>query len=94
LALVTITIAMLVTGFSWQIRSTTVFGGGAFGLYLLTLLADLGRLENWAIGVYLAIAGGVVFLLGIVLSVYRERLLALPEQIAKREGIFKVLEWR
>ncbi len=92
LAVITITIAMLVTGFSWQIRSTTFFGGSAFGLYLLILLADLGR--HQAVGVFMAIAGGVVFLLGIVLSVYRERLLALPEQIAKREGIFKVLEWR
>jgi hypothetical protein len=92
LALITITIAMLVTGFSWQIRSTTFFGGSAFGLYLLMLLVDLSR--HQAVGVYLVIVGGVVFLLAIVLSVYRERLLALPEQIAKREGIFKVLEWR
>ena len=58
------------------------------------LVADLGRQQNWAVGVYLAIAGGVVFLLGIALSVYRERLLALPEQIAHREGIFKLLDWR
>lgn len=94
LALITITIAMLVTGFSWQFRSTTFFGGTAFGLYLLMLLVDLGRQQNWAVGVYLAIAGGVVFLLGIVLSMYRERLLALPDQIAKREGVFKVLDWR
>jgi hypothetical protein len=92
LALITITIAMLVTGFGWQIRSTTFFGGTVFGLYLLMLLVDLGR--HQAVGVYLAIAGGVVFLLGVLLSVYRERLLTLPEQIAKREGIFKVLEWR
>jgi len=94
LALITITIAMLVTGFGWQIRSTTFFGGAAFGLYLLMLLVDLGRQQNWAVGVYLAIAGGVVFLLGIVLSMYRERLLTLPDQIAKREGVFKILEWR
>jgi hypothetical protein len=94
LALITITIAMLVTGFSWQLRSTTFFGGTAFGLYLLMLLVDLGRQQNWAVGVYLAIAGGIVFLLGIVLSVYRERLLTLPDQIAKREGVFKILEWR
>jgi len=58
------------------------------------LLADLGRQQTWAGGGYLAIAGGVVFLLGIVLSMYRERLLALPDQIAKREGVFKVLDWR
>jgi len=94
LALITITIAMLVTGFSWQLRSTTFFGGTAFGLYLLMLLVDLGRQQNWAVGVYLAIAGGIVFLLGIVLSIYRERLLTLPDQIAKREGVFKILEWR
>ena len=46
------------------------------------------------VGVYLAIAGAVVFACGIALSVYRERLLQLPEKIANREGVFKVLSWR
>jgi hypothetical protein len=94
LALITVAILMLITGFGWQIRSTTFFGGTAFGLYLLMLTADLGRQQNWKVGVYVAIVGGVVFILGIVLSVYREKLLALPEQIAQREGIFKLLDWR
>jgi len=94
LALITVTIAMLVTGFSWQIRSTTFFGGATFGLYIVMLLVDLGRQQNWAVGVYLAIAGGVVFLLGVLLSIYRERLLTLPEQISHREGVFRILGWR
>jgi hypothetical protein len=29
-----------------------------------------------------------------VLSVYRERLLALPDRIKRHEGVFRVLGWR
>jgi hypothetical protein len=35
-----------------------------------------------------------VFALGVALSVYREKLLELPEQMAKREGVFRILNWR
>jgi len=35
-----------------------------------------------------------LFAAGIALSVYRERLLALPDKIKAREGVFSVLSWR
>ena len=35
--------------------------------------------------------GGTV---GLLLSLYRESLLKLPEKIKRREGLFKVLTWR
>jgi len=35
-----------------------------------------------------------LFALGIMLSMYREKLLQLPERIAKREGVFRMLNWR
>ncbi len=99
LALLTVTIAMLATGLSWQIRSTTLFGGGSFAVYVLLFLVDLGRLLQFApkvylVGVYIAIAGAVIFAFGLALSVYREKLLQLPDKIANREGLFKVLGWR
>ena len=31
---------------------------------------------------------------GLFLSVYRDRLLALPDKIKRREGLFKILSWR
>jgi hypothetical protein len=47
-----------------------------------------------ALGVYLFSGGGVIFLAGLLLSIYRDRLLALPDQIAKREGLFRIIGWR
>jgi hypothetical protein len=45
-------------------------------------------------GLWLAIGGGVLFTLGLLLSIYRDRLLTWPEKIKRREGIFRVLSWR
>ena len=57
-------------------------------------MVSLGWQQQFAAGVYLAVGGAVLFALGIALSMYREKLLQLPEQIAKREGIFRILNWR
>ena len=93
-ALFTVTVLMLVTGYSWQIKSTTFFGGVSLVLYLMIIVVSLGWQQQVAAGVYLAVGGAVLFGLGIALSMYREKLLRLPEQIAKREGVFRVLNWR
>jgi hypothetical protein len=42
----------------------------------------------------MTLGGGTIFLIGLLLSVYRDRLLALPEKFKRREGIFQVLSWR
>ena len=94
MALITVTLLMLVTGLGWQIRSTTVLGGGALALYLIVMIVSLIHHPQVAIGVYLAAGGAVVFAAGIALSVYRDKLLELPEHVAKREGIFSILNWR
>ena len=86
LALLTFTIAMAVTGVAWQIRATTLYGGGALAIYLVVMITSLAYRPQVAVGVYLAA--------GIALSVYREKLLKVPEQISNREGIFKILKWR
>jgi hypothetical protein len=31
---------------------------------------------------------------GVALSIYRDRLLALPDQIVNREGFFRIIDWR
>jgi hypothetical protein len=94
LALVALTVLMLVTGFGWQVRSTTLIGGGALTLYLVLVLVALGREAQLSAGLYLGVAGALVFAGGIALSVYREKLIALPDQIARREGLFRVINWR
>ena len=85
---------MLVSGLGWQIKSTTVFGGGSLTLYLIMVVTSIAYQPQVAIGVYLAIGGALVFAVGIALSIYREKLLELPERIAKREGFFRIMNWR
>ncbi|MGH7127940.1 MAG: hypothetical protein ACREIV_05190, partial [Planctomycetaceae bacterium] len=94
LALLTISILMLLTGVAWQVKSATLFGGGALGMYLIVLIGWLAYSPQVAVGVYLAIGGAIIFALGLALSMYRERLLALPERFANREGVFRIINWR
>jgi hypothetical protein len=94
LSLVTISLAMVVTGCVLQVRSTTTLGALSFVTYLVVLFAELVYRPQVAVGAYLAIGGGLVFLAGVALSVYRDRLLALPSKIAHREGIFRIIDWR
>ena len=64
-------------------------------VYLVTLVLYINMLENvQTAAIWMTIGGAVIFGTGILLSVYRERLLTLPDQVKRREGIFKVLGWR
>jgi hypothetical protein len=94
LSLVTIAVLLLITGFVSQVKSTTLHGGSALVLYLLLVLVSLGWQQQWAIGVYLAIGGGLVFACGVALSIYRDKLLEIPERLAQREGVFQIINWR
>ncbi|WP_145084684.1 hypothetical protein [Anatilimnocola aggregata] len=94
LGLLALSILMLVTGYAWQLKSPAIFGGSALSLYLLVVIGTLAYFPNVAIGVYLAIGGGLLFAAGLGLSIFRDRLAELPEKISKREGVFQVLDWR
>ena len=85
---------MLVTGLSWKIKSTTLWSGSALAFYFIVLIISLIHRPQVAIGVYMAVGGAVVFAIGIVLSVYREKLLDIPDHIANRKGVFEILNWR
>jgi hypothetical protein len=93
-SLVLVTVLMAVTGYAWQLKAPTLVGGTVLAAYLVILVGMLAIRPNVAMGVYLAVGGGLLFAAGIALSVYRERLLALPERIKGREGVFRVLNWR
>jgi hypothetical protein len=94
LGLVLVTVLMLVTGYSWHLKAPTLIGGTTLSVYLLVLVGMLAVMPNVTMGVYLAVGGGLLFAVGIGLSVYRERLLALPEKFKGREGVFGILNWR
>jgi hypothetical protein len=88
-------VLLLAIGFMLQIRSTTLTGAGLLVIYLMTLVLYVNMLENeQTAAIWMTIGGGVIFGTGILLSIYRDRLLTLPDQVKRREGIFKVLGWR
>lgn len=93
-AVLGVSIVMLMTGLSWKLRSTTLFGGGSLLLTLIMLITSLAYHALAGIGAFLAIGGATLFVFGIVLSVYREKLLAIPDQFTNREGVFRVMNWK
>ncbi len=94
LALLTVTIGMLASGVVWQVKASTLIGGTTLATYLTALIVSLLYQPQVAIGIYLAAGGAIVFMLGLLLAVYRDRLVALPERIANRQGVFRVISWR
>jgi hypothetical protein len=88
-------LVLLAAGFSSQIKSTTLAGGFMMAAYLVTLLLYVRLPEKLqTMAVYIMIGGGVFFAIGLLLSIYRDRLLQLPERVKRREGVFRVLTWR
>jgi hypothetical protein len=88
-------ILLLTSGFIFQLRSTTLTGAGLVLVWVLTIVMYVNKLENiQTAAIWLAIGGAVIFGSGIFLSIYRDRLLTLPERVHRREGIFRVLSWR
>jgi len=94
IGLITIAVAMIAIGCVLHIRSTTSIGGLIFGSYLIVLFGHLAYHPQVAIGVYLAAGGLLIFMTGVMLSIYRDRLLALPAKISNREGVFQIIDWR
>ena len=86
---------LLASGYMFQIKSTTLAGATLTVTYLVSLVLFIRlpqQLQTTA--VYLMIGGGLFFGVGLLLSLYRDRLLALPGRIKRREGIFRILNWR
>jgi hypothetical protein len=88
-------IVLLGSGFMFQLKSTTLTGAGLLAIYLVTLLMFVNMLEQiQTAAILLAVGGAAIFITGLLLSIYRDRLLTLPDRIKRREGVFRVLAWR
>jgi hypothetical protein len=86
---------LLATGFMFRLRSTTLAGATLLVIYLVTLVLYINMLKNvQTAAIWMTIGGGVIFTTGLLLSIYRDRLLALPDKVKHREGLFRVLGWR
>jgi hypothetical protein len=95
LGMLTAGVVMLATGFMFRLRSTTLTGIAMMAIYLATLLLYINMLENvQTAAIWMTIGGGVIFITGLMLSIYRDRLLALPDMMKRREGLFRILSWR
>ena len=96
LCLVASCVALLGSGIMCRLRGTTLFGAVTMALYILMVIVHLHKHlpDQLIVGIYITVGGAVLFGTGIVLSLYRDRLLALPERIKRREGIFRVFGWR
>ncbi len=95
LAMLAAGLLLLASGFMFRIKSTTMTGAFLSVLYLVSLVLFLRLPEKLqTTAVYIMVGGGVFFTAGLLLSLYRDRLLALPERIKRREGVFRVLTWR
>ncbi len=96
LGLVVGCIALFGSGVVCRIRATTLIGGFGMVSYVIVVLIGLHRhlADAAIIGIYLTLGGGLLFGTGLVLSIYRDRLLALPAKVRRREGIFRIFDWR
>ena len=94
LALITLTVLLLVAGLATRTQAPTLLGGGGLAVYLVVLIGMLAYQPQAEVGVYLAAGGLLLFAAGVALSVYRDRLRTLPDRIAARQGLFRVLDWR
>lgn len=92
--LITVGVIMLVTGFSWKVKSTTLISGASLFIYLVMIIAIIAYNPQVAVGVYLGIGGLLLFGTAVLLSIYRERLLQIPDRITNREGVFSIINWR
>jgi hypothetical protein len=87
-------VLLLATGFMFQIKSTTLVGATLTSLYFVMLLVYVPWAELNTIAIIISVCGALLFSTGLLLSVYRDRLMTLPDRIQRHEGVFRVLDWR
>jgi hypothetical protein len=87
-------VILVTTGFLFQLKSTTLTGAVLTVLYFVTLLIFVPWSRLNYVAAFIMLGGGTLFGSGLLLSVYRDRLLTLPERIKQRQGVFRVLGWR
>lgn len=86
---------LLGAGVLCRIRSTTLVGSTALVAYIGSLLALVNLPDQLqSVAVYMMVGGGLFFAVAVMLSVYRDRLLEIPERVRAGKGVFRVLTWR
>ncbi|QDU90395.1 hypothetical protein Pla175_37990 [Pirellulimonas nuda] len=88
-------LGLLAAGVLSRVRSTTFAGAGMLAVYVVSLVGLIHVPEELqSTAVYLMVGGGAFFASAVLLSVYRDRLLSLPQRMKEGEGVYRVLKWR
>lgn len=86
---------LLGSGILCRLRATTIVGAATTLVYVGTLVVFIRLPEQLQhMAVYMMIGGGIFFGTALLLSIYRDYLLALPERVRQGKGLFRVLTWR
>ena len=86
---------LLGAGVCCKLRSTTISGATLLGIYLLSLLALIDLPDQLqSISVMMMIGGGLFFATALLMSIYRDRIVSLPQRIREGEGVYRILKWR
>lgn len=93
-AMLILGLLLLGAGCICQLRIPAIAGATLTVLYLAGLLMFVPWSQLGTASLILAGGGAGLFLLGLGLSIFRDRLLALPQKVKERRGIFQVLGWR
>ena len=86
---------LLGSGMLCRIRVTTVSGAALMLTFvgsLVTLVRIPDQLQNASVA--MMVGGGLFLGSAVLMSIYRDRLVALPTQMREGEGVFQVLKWR
>lgn len=95
IGVLTIGLSLVGVGTMCRLRSTTLAGVGSLVVYLVGLLLVIHIPDQLqSVAVYLIVGGATLFGSAVTLSVYRDRLLAIPSRIREGDGVFTVLKWR
>ena len=88
-------IVLLGSGLLCRVRATTLVGSSLFAVHLASLVILIHWPEQLLnVSVLMMLGGATFFVTGVLLSIYRDRLLVLPGQIREGQGLFQVLKWR
>ena len=86
---------LLGAGVLCRIRWSTLFGSMTLLVYIVSLIGLVRLPEQLqSTAIYMMVGGGLFFGTAILLSIYRDRLLAIPKRAQAGEGVFRVLKWR
>jgi hypothetical protein len=96
LGLIAGSVALFASGIVCRLKAPTIISSLTMVVYILLVFIYMHRFlkETLIIGIYLTLGGVLLFGTGLFLSVYRDRLLALPGKIRRREGIWGIFGWR